>query len=62
MTVFQNCHGIIQKKSAPGSQMLPFVIFDKKVSFFPKKRFIFKVFLGKTTTKKPFLKRFQMLL
>ena len=28
--------GIIQKKSVSGSRMLPLVIFDKKVSFFPK--------------------------
>ena len=28
--------GIIQKKSASSSQMLPFVIFDKKVPFLPK--------------------------
>ena len=27
---------IIQKKSASGSRTLPFVIFDKKVPFFPK--------------------------
>ena len=28
--------GIIQKKSASGNRMLPLVIFDKKVPFFPK--------------------------
>ena len=28
--------GLIQKKSASGSRMLPFVIFDKKVPFSPK--------------------------
>ena len=28
--------GIVQKKSASGSRTLPFVIFDKKVAFFPK--------------------------
>ena len=30
------CQGIIQKNSASGRQMLPFVIFDKKVPFFPE--------------------------
>ena len=40
----------MQKKSASGSRMLPFVIFEKKVPFFPK--IVFKVFLGKTTPKK----------
>ena len=29
-----NNQGIIQKRSAPGSRMLPFVIFDKKVHIF----------------------------
>ena len=28
-----HCQGIIQKKSASGSQMLPFVIFDKSALF-----------------------------
>ena len=31
-----NLQGIIQKKLASGSRMLPLVIFDKKVPFFPK--------------------------
>ena len=40
----------MQKKSASGSRMLlPFVIFEKEVPFFPK--IVFKVFLGKTTPK-----------
>ena len=45
--------GIIQKKSASGSQTLPFVIFDKKVPFFQKSRY-FNIFLGNTLPKVPF--------
>ena len=33
---FSSVEGIIQKKSASGSRTLPFVIFDKKMPFFPK--------------------------
>ena len=53
---FQRLQGIIQNKSASGSQMLPLVIFDKKsASFFPKFCY-FKVFLRITSLKVPFLK------
>ena len=43
---FYNRHdqGIIQKKSASGSRTLPFVIFDKKVPFFPKNGVILTYF------------------
>ena len=36
--------GIIQKKSASGSRMLPFVIFDKKVPFFSENGVILTYF------------------
>ena len=49
----ENAQGIIQKKSGSGSQMLPFVIFDKKVPFFQKWCY-FKVFLGNTSPKVTF--------
>ena len=48
--------GIIQSKSASGSPMLPLVIFDKKRASFSKKLCYFKVFLGITSLKVPFLK------
>ena len=47
--------GIIQKKLASGNQTLPLVI-DEKVPFFPQKQCYFKVFVGKTIPKVPFLK------
>ena len=47
--------GIIHKKSAPSRRTLPLEIFDKKKAFF-QKQFYFKVFLGRTTPKVPFLK------
>ena len=48
---------IIQKKLASGSQMLPFVIFDKKCPFYQKICY-FKLFLSKTMPKVTFLKDF----
>ena len=47
--------GIIHKKSAPSRRTLPLEIFDKKKAFV-QKLFYFKVFLGRTTPKVPFLK------
>ena len=47
--------GIIQKKSASSSQMLPLIIFDKKTLFFQKQCY-FTVFPGKTKPKVPFFK------
>ena len=46
---------IIQKKSASASQMLPLVIFDKKV-FFSKNSVILPYFQEKLSQKYPFLK------
>ena len=51
--------GIIQKKSTSGSQMLPFVIFDKKSALFAKSSVILRHFWVKLH-KKPF-QRFQMM-
>ena len=48
--------GIIQKKSASGSPMLPFVIFDKKVPFFPENGVILTYFWVTHCQKCPFLK------
>ena len=47
--------GIFQKKSVSGSWMLPLVIFDKKVFFFPE-IVLFYGSPGKTTPKVPFFK------
>ena len=52
----QNLLGIIQKKSAPGSWMLPLVIYDKKMSFFPKNSVILRYFWVKLRQKCPILK------
>ena len=48
--------GVIQKKSASGSHMLPFVIFDKKVPFFSENGVILTYFWVTHHQKCPFLK------
>ena len=48
--------GIIQKKPASGSQMLPLVLFDKKVAVFSKNSVILRYFWVKLSQKCPFFK------
>ena len=56
LNVSTRLQGIIKNKSASGSRMLSLVIFDKKSASFFQKLCYFKVFLGITSLKVPFLK------
>ena len=58
LNVSTRLQGIIKNKSASGSRMLSLVIFDKKSASFFQKLCYFKVFLGITLLKVPFLKDF----